>query len=81
MGAGDKDKKKGASAASDGMGKVTGKAEQVRNITFNMDAMMKMGDFVTQNPSFSKMSPQELEKWFGEMLKRAIANVETSYAS
>jgi TP901 family phage tail tape measure protein len=60
--------------------KVTGGQQQVRNITFNMDAMIKMGDFVSKNSEMASMNKKELEAWLIEITRRAIANIETSYA-
>lgn len=57
----------------------TGSAQQIKNITINMDAMVKMGDFVSKNPEISSMSKKELEQWFIEMSKRLLGNLETSY--
>lgn len=60
--------------------KVTGMQSQPRNITFNMDAMFKMGDWVTKNAEMASMSKRELETWFQEMTIRMIRNIETSYS-
>lgn len=68
----DKGKDKGSS--------VTGMQGQPRNITFNMDAMIKMGNLVSSNSEVSSMSKRELEAWLQELLRRAIANIETSYS-
>jgi len=62
------------------IGNITGKAEQIKNLTINMDAMVKMGDFVSTNPEVSKMSKRELEQWFSELCVRMIRNMEMSYS-
>jgi TP901 family phage tail tape measure protein len=61
--------------------KVTGSAQQIKNLTINMDAMVKMGDFVSQNPEVSKMGKKELEEWFTQLCNRMIMNIQTSYGS
>lgn len=61
-------------------GKVTGSASQIKNLTINMDAMVKMGDFVSKNPEMATMNKRELEKWFTELCARMIRNLETSYS-
>jgi TP901 family phage tail tape measure protein len=60
--------------------KVTGMQGQPKNITFNMDAMIKMGDVVTKNDNGQPMSKRELEQFFQEMILRTLHNIETSYS-
>jgi len=59
---------------------VTGKAEQVKNLTINMDSMFKMGNVSSSNSEVSKMGKREWERWFEEMCVRMIRNMETSYS-
>lgn len=65
---------------SSDVGKVTGSAQQIKNLTINMDAMVKMGDFVSKHPEMAGKSPRELEQWFMELCARMIRNLETSYS-
>lgn len=65
---------------SSDVGKVTGSAQQIKNLTINMDAMVKMGDFVSKHPEMANKSPRELEQWFMELCARMIRNLETSYS-
>jgi TP901 family phage tail tape measure protein len=60
-------------------GKVTGSQQQIKNLTFNMDAMIKMGDFKSTNQDVSSMNKKELEQWFTQLCARMIGNIETSY--
>ncbi len=69
-----------AAPVKSSIGNTTGKAEQVKSLTINMDAMVKMGDFVSTNPEVSKMSKRELEQWFSELCVRMIRNMEMSYS-
>jgi len=69
-----------AAPVKSSIGNTTGKAEQVKNLTINMDAMVKMGDFVSTNPEVSKMGKRELEQWFMELCARMIRNMEMSYS-
>jgi len=62
------------------VGATTGRAEQIKNLTINMDAMVKMGDFVSTNSEVSKMGKRELEQWFMELCARMIRNMEMSYS-
>lgn len=57
---------------------ITGSAQQIRNITFNIDTLAKLD--VSSNPNVSSMSKAELERWINNLLMRAIRNVETSYS-
>lgn len=67
-------------SGSNDVGKVTGSAQQIKNLTINMDAMVKMGDFVSKHPEMAGKSPRELEQWFMELCARMIRNLETSYS-
>lgn len=67
-------------AGSSEASKVTGSAQQIKNLTINMDAMVKMGDFVSKNPEMASKSPRELEQWFTELCARMLRNLETSYS-
>lgn len=73
--AGTGEKTKGSEDAK----KVTGSASQIKNLTINMDAMVKMGDFVSKNPEVASMNKRELEEWFTQLCARMIHNLETSY--
>ncbi|MGY0034433.1 hypothetical protein [Pedobacter sp. NJ-S-72] len=65
---------------SSDVGKTTGSAQQIKNLTINMDAMVKMGDLVSKNPEISKMGRKEMEQFFTEIAARMIRNLETSYS-
>ena len=58
--------------------KVAGTAQQIRNITVNIDAFNK-GGINTQNTNLKQMDENEIEKWFNEMMLRIIRNLEMSY--
>ncbi|WP_367867884.1 phage tail tape measure protein [Pedobacter sp. WC2423] len=57
----------------------TGTAQQIKNLTINMDSMVKMGDFVSKNQEIASMSKKQLEEWFTELAARMLRNLETSY--
>lgn len=61
-------------------GKTTGSAQQIKNLTINMEAMVKMGDFVSKNPEIANMGKQELEEWFKQVCARMLLNLETSFS-
>ena len=68
---GKKDKKTG-----EDISKVAGQANQVRNVTIQIDAFNKGGINVAQS-AYAGMSKDDLEAWFKEMLRRVIINAET----
>lgn len=57
--------------------KATGQANQVRNVTIQIDSFNKGGINVSQS-AFSGMSKDDLEAWFKEMMRRLIINAETA---
>ena len=69
---GKKDKKTG-----EDISKVAGQANQVRNVTIQIDAFNKGGINVAQS-AYAGMSKDDLEAWFKEMLRRVIINAETA---
>ena len=69
---GKKDKKTG-----ENISKVAGQANQVRNVTIQIDAFNKGGINVAQS-AYAGMSKDDLEAWFKEMLRRVIINAETA---
>lgn len=58
---------------------ITGKAKQIKNITVNIDAFVKGGINSTNTNGLKGMSATDIEKWFNDMLMRAIVNLEESY--
>ena len=68
---GKKDKKTG-----ENISKVAGQANQVRNITIQVDAFNKGGINVAQS-SYAGMTKDDVEAWFKEMLRRTVTNAET----
>lgn len=58
--------------------KVTGASSQTRNLSIRIDALHK-GDINVSSENISKLSPQELEKWFQNLVLRSIRNVEAAY--
>lgn len=68
---GKKDKKTG-----ENISKVAGQANQVRNVTIQIDAFNKGGINVAQS-AYAGMSKDDLEAWFKEMLRRVVINAET----
>lgn len=69
---GKKDKKTG-----EDISKVAGQANQVRNVTIQIDSFNKGGINVAQS-AYAGMSKDDLEAWFKEMLRRVIINTETA---
>lgn len=69
---GKKDKKQGSDVS-----KVAGQANQVRNVTIQIDSFNKGGINVSQS-AFSGMSKDDLEAWMKEMFRRVIINAETA---
>ena len=67
-----KDKKTG-----ENISKVAGQANQVRNVTIQIDAFNKGGINVAQS-AFQGMTKEDLEAWMKEMLRRLIINAETA---
>ena len=66
--------------SKDGSGtSITGKAEQVRNITIHVQTIGVNGDFVSQNTDFKNMNKRDLQNFFQELLARFGQNLETSY--
>jgi TP901 family phage tail tape measure protein len=78
-GAADKADKTKAPKSSNAGTSVNGKAEQVRNVTINVQTVGVNGDFVSTNADFSNMNKQQLEGFFGDILNRFVQNLETSY--
>lgn len=70
-GAGKKDKKTG-----ENISKVAGQANQVRNVTIQVEAFNKGGINVAQS-AYAGMSRDDLEAWFKEMMRRLLINAET----
>lgn len=68
---GKKDKKTG-----ENISKVTGQANQVRNVTIQIEAFNKGGINVAQS-AYAGMSRDDLEAWFKEMMRRLLINAET----
>jgi len=58
--------------------KVTGSAQQIRNITVNIDSFNK-GGINTQNTELKNMSSSQIEDWFNNSMLRMIRNLEMSY--
>ncbi|MBP1631202.1 MAG: chromosome segregation protein [Bacteroidetes bacterium] len=58
--------------------KVTGSAQQIRNITVNIDAFNK-GGINTQNTELQHMNGDEIAEWFEDKLTRVLRNIELSY--
>jgi hypothetical protein len=56
--------------------KVAGQANQVRNVTIQIDAFNKGGINVAQS-AYGGMSKDDLEAWMKEMFRRVIINAET----
>lgn len=68
---GKKDKKTG-----ENISKVAGQANQVRNVTIQIDAFNKGGINVAQS-AYAGMTKADVEAWFKEMLRRTVINAET----
>ena len=68
---GKKDKKTG-----EDISKVAGQANQVRNVTIQIDAFNKGGINVAQS-AYAGMTKADVEAWFKEMLRRTVINAET----
>jgi tape measure domain-containing protein len=66
---------KGGNAIGDQVNKVTGAGGENKNITINIDSLVK-GGINTANTTLAKMDAKELEKWFTEMLLRTIRAAE-----
>lgn len=67
-------------ASKEGSGtSISGKAEQVRNITIHINTLGVSGDFVSNSTDFSSMNKRDLQNWFNDMLNRFAQNLETSY--
>ncbi|WP_442795325.1 phage tail tape measure protein [Pelobium manganitolerans] len=60
--------------------KITGGGQKTNNITVNIDAFNKGGINAGNTQGIQGMSASDVEKWFNEMLLRAIRNLETSYS-
>ena len=56
--------------------KVAGQANQVRNITIQIDAFNKGGINVAQS-AYAGMTKDDVEAWFKEMMRRVVINAET----
>jgi TP901 family phage tail tape measure protein len=61
---------------SDNVNKVAGAANQVRNVTIQIDAFNKGGINVSKS-AYSGMTKDDVEAWFKEMMRRTIINAET----
>lgn len=59
-------------------GKVVGSAQQIRNITINIDALNK-GNIVPEGEEIRNMGGDQISDYFTQILMRAIRNVELSY--
>ncbi|HMI03074.1 MAG TPA: hypothetical protein VK541_11365, partial [Pedobacter sp.] len=57
----------------------TGTAQQVKNITINMDAMVKGVNLSATGTDFKGMGKKEFEEYMQNMFKRMMGNLETSY--
>lgn len=64
------------SVAGSQLSDVSEKASQAKSITVHIDALNK-GGINTQNTTLSKMSAEEIEKWFIETGLRTIRAIET----
>lgn len=69
----------GSALASNSMNAVTGSAKSVKNITVNVETLGINGGLHTTNQEIGKMSPDQLDQWFSNMLMRSIRNLEMSY--
>lgn len=58
---------------------VTGSAQQVRNITVNIDAFNKGGINAAGTDGLKGMDAEQISEWFNQQLMRAIRNLELSY--
>lgn len=67
---GKKDKKTG-----ENISKVAGQANQVRNVTYNIDSFNKGGINVAQS-AYEGMNKDDVEAWFKEMMRRVVFNAE-----
>jgi len=65
-------------SGADSVKKITEGGKQVRNITVNIDAFNKGGINVSETQGLKGMSVKDIEKWFNEMLMRAIINLEAN---
>ena len=71
-----KGRAEGVKKAKDDINKVSGKSNQVRYMNIKFEAFNK-GDINVNNGSgTSGMTPDDLERWFTEMMMRVIANAE-----
>lgn len=58
---------------------VTGSAQQIRNITVNIDAFNKGGINAAGTEGLKGMNADQIAEWFNQQLNRAIRNLELSY--
>ncbi|WP_295674630.1 hypothetical protein, partial [uncultured Mucilaginibacter sp.] len=65
-------------SGADSVKKIGEGSKQVRNITVNIDAFNKGGINVSNTQGLKGMSAGDIEKWFNEMLMRAIINLEAN---
>ena len=65
-------------SGGDSVNKITNGSKQVRNITVNIDAFNKGGINVSNTKGLQGMSAGDIEKWFNEMLMRALINLEAN---
>ncbi|MBR4137822.1 MAG: phage tail tape measure protein [Bacteroidales bacterium] len=65
-------------STQDVTGSVVGSAQQIRNITINIDALNK-GNIVPEGDEVKNMGGDQLSDYFSQILMRAIRNVELSY--
>ncbi|SDC53097.1 phage tail tape measure protein [Williamwhitmania taraxaci] len=63
---------------SDSVEKITGSANQIRNVTINIDAFVK-GGINTEQTNLQQMNEKQIEAYLHDMFMRVIANVDTAY--
>lgn len=73
-GEGKKDDKKGKKQ-SDRLNKITGGANQVRNVTINIDAFNKGGINIAKSDT-AGMTKADVEAWFMDIMQRVMINAE-----
>lgn len=67
---------KGDKKTGEDIAKVTGQANQVRNVTIQIDAFNKGGINVAKS-AYGGMTKDDVEAWFKEMMRRVVINAET----
>ena len=63
---------------NDPTSKITGSAQQIKNLTVNIDAFNK-GGINTQNTELQHMNGDQIADWFNNAMLRTIRNLEMSY--